>query len=122
MDRAARLALAVDRQDRRCLWCGRRFGSLILPTTDHLVPRLKGGPSIAANEVAACRRCNGERGHIGPVEWLELCRGRPGWDPQTDLVFTLVQELDTELGGMGGRRRAKSYLSGQLRRFRRIRY
>ncbi|MEE2034409.1 HNH endonuclease [Rhodococcus chondri] len=120
MDRTARLSLAVDRQAGRCLWCGRRFGPLIPPTTDHLVPRLKGGPSIAANEVAACRRCNADRGHTGPAEWFDACRRQHDWAPQARLLATLLHELDAELDGLGGRRRAKSYLAGQLRRIGRI--
>ncbi|WP_241386865.1 HNH endonuclease [Rhodococcus sp. CH91] len=116
MDRAARLSLALERQDGRCLWCGRAFGRLITPTTDHLVPRLKGGPSITANEVAACRRCNADRGHTGPVDWLDECRRRPDRSPQTALLATLLDELDTELDRSGGRRRARQYLTSQLRR------
>ncbi|MGV9743574.1 HNH endonuclease [Rhodococcus zopfii] len=118
MDRAARLLLAVDRQDGCCLWCGRRFGALIPPTTDHLVPRLKGGPSITANEVAACRRCNTDRGHTGPIEWLDECRRRPERSPQTAQLVTLLDELDAELDRTGGRRRARQYLTSQLRRLR----
>ncbi|MDJ0415570.1 HNH endonuclease [Rhodococcus opacus] len=118
MDRTARLALAVDRQGGRCLWCGRRFGPLIPPTTEHLVPRLKGGPSITANEAAACRRCNADRGHTGPVDWLAQCRSRHGWAPQSSLLATLLNALDAELDHVGGHRRAKRYLSGQLRRCR----
>ena len=116
VDRAARLALAVDRQGGRCLWCGRRFGPLIPPTTEHLVPRLKGGPSIVANEAAACRRCNADRGHIGPVDWLAQCRRRHGWAPQATLLATLLNALDIELENVGGHRRARRYLSSQLRR------
>ncbi|MFF0815157.1 HNH endonuclease [Rhodococcus sp. NPDC003318] len=118
MDRTARLALAVDRQGGRCLWCGRSFGPLIRPTTDHLVPRIKGGPSIAANEAAACPRCNADRGHSSPVDWLTRCRDRDGWAPQADLLVALLHALDTELDTVGGHRRAKRYLSGQLRRCR----
>ena len=93
---------------------------MIPPTTDHLVPRLKGGPSIAANEVAACRRCNADRGHTGPVEWFDACRRRRDWTPQAGLLATLLHELDAELDGLGGRRRAKGYLAGQLRRIGRL--
>ncbi|MGW5339209.1 HNH endonuclease [Rhodococcus pyridinivorans] len=120
MDRATRLSLALDRQDGRCLWCGREFGRLITPTTDHLVPRLKGGPSITANEVAACRRCNADRGHVAPVEWLQECGRQPDRSPQTELLVALLVELDTELARSGGSRRARKYLTGQLRRIRRI--
>ena len=77
-DRVTRLELAVARDGPGCFWCGRHLGGLVAATTDHVVPRVKGGPSWLENEVAACRRCNGERGHLGPVEWLEECRRR-GW-------------------------------------------
>ena len=119
MDRVSRLSLALDRQDGRCLWCGREFGRLITPTTDHLVPRLKGGPSITANEVAACRRCNADRGHVAPVEWLDRCRQRDGWTPDEELLTRLLEELADELVRVGGHRRARDYLSAQLRRLRR---
>lgn len=120
MDRAARLALALEHQDGRCLWCGRTFGRLITPTTDHLIPRLKGGPSITANEVAACRRCNADRGHIAPVEWLDRCRQRGGgWSPDEQLLTQLLEELADELTRVGGHRRARDYLSAQLRRLHR---
>ena len=50
-----------------CVWCAAPLdntpGSIHQATTEHLVPRIKGGPSWVENELAACRRCNGERGH-----------------------------------------------------------
>ncbi|OMQ14107.1 endonuclease, partial [Modestobacter sp. VKM Ac-2676] len=58
-DRAARLAGALVRDGATCIWCGRTFTGQVRPTTEHLVPRVKGGPSWAENEVAACGRCNG---------------------------------------------------------------
>jgi 5-methylcytosine-specific restriction endonuclease McrA len=70
-NRAARLRAVVDRDGDTCIWCGREFGPLLPPTTEHVVPRLKGGPSWLENEVAACRRCNSERGHRSPADWLE---------------------------------------------------
>lgn len=119
MDRAARLSIAVDRQDGRCLWCGRSFGRLIPPTTEHLVPRLKGGPSTVTNEAAACSRCNADRGHTGPAAWLDRCRRHDGWAPDEHLVTRLLEELAAELASGGGHRRARQYLAGQLRRLRR---
>lgn len=56
------MALARQRDPDTCLWCGRPFAGLVRPTTDHLIPKVKGGPSWLEKEVAACRRCNGERG------------------------------------------------------------
>ena len=79
-DRAERLLAVLVRDGDRCVWCGRAFGGLVQPTTDHLVPRVKGGPSWIENEVAACRRCNGRRGHQTPIDWLDECERR-GWSP-----------------------------------------
>ncbi len=115
--RVDRLDEAVQDQTGRCFWCRRAFSALVPATTDHVVPRVKGGPSWRENEVAACRRCNGQRGHVGPVEWLEECERR-GWpaDPH-DLVATL-DRLDAAIAERGGQRRARSYLQGQRSRLR----
>ncbi|AKE90176.1 HNH endonuclease [Rhodococcus aetherivorans] len=91
---------------------------MVPPTTEHLMPRVKGGPSIAVNEAAACPRCNADRGHMGPIDWLAQCRHRHGWTPQASLLATLLTELNLEFDSAGGHRRAKRYLSGQLRRCR----
>jgi 5-methylcytosine-specific restriction endonuclease McrA len=114
-DRAARLRAVVARDGDTCVWCGRAFGALIPPTTEHVVPRLKGGPSWLENELAACRRCNSERGHRSPVEWLEECRRR-GWDPDVARLVRALTALAEAIGVRGGQRRARPYLAGQLRR------
>ncbi|WP_298459966.1 HNH endonuclease [uncultured Cellulomonas sp.] len=113
--RADRLRAAVENQDGRCFWCGRRFSPLVPPTTDHVVPRVKGGPSWRENEVAACRRCNGERGHQGPVEWLEECLRR-GWPADVGALAVTLARLETAIVERGGQRRARPYLDGQRRR------
>jgi 5-methylcytosine-specific restriction endonuclease McrA len=74
VNRAGRLRAAIERDGPTCVWCGRGFADLVPPTTEHLVPRAKGGPSWSENEVAACRRCNRERGHRSLAEWAEECR------------------------------------------------
>ncbi|WP_040336635.1 HNH endonuclease [Candidatus Blastococcus massiliensis] len=117
-DRAARLRAVVDRDGNTCVWCGRAFGPLLLPTTEHVVPRLKGGPSWLENEVAACRRCNSERGHRSPVDWLEECRRR-GWQPDGARLGRALVALDEAMAVRGGQRRARPYLDGQLRRLQR---
>ena len=66
---------------------------LVAATTEHVVPRVKGGPSWAENELAACRRCNGARGHLGPVDWLEECRRR-GWSPDADRLVAAHGQQD----------------------------
>ena len=116
--RAARLLAALDRDGTTCIWCGREFGPHVAPTTEHVVPRVKGGPSWGENEVAACGRCNRERGHRGAVEWLEECRRR-GWTPDADRLARALTDLAAAIAGRGGQRRARPYLDGQLRRLRR---
>ena len=117
--RAERLLLVLDRDGNTCVWCGRRFDRLVRPTTEHVVPKLKGGPSWVENEVAACRRCNSDRGHRAPVEWLEECRRR-GWEPDERRLVRALTGLTRAIARHGGQRRARPYLDGQLRRLRRV--
>ncbi len=113
--RDQRLRAAVAGQGGRCAWCARPFSALVEPTTHHLVPRVNGGPSWAANEVAACRRCNGQRGHASPADWYRACRDR-GWRPDAALLLGRLRSLDAEIAARGGQRRARPYLAAQLRR------
>jgi 5-methylcytosine-specific restriction endonuclease McrA len=116
--RAERLRTALDRDGATCIWCGRAFGGQVRPTTEHVVPRVKGGPSWPENEVAACGRCNGERGHRGPVDWLDECRRR-GWAPDGERLARSLTALAAAIAVRGGQRRARPYLDAQLRRMRR---
>ncbi len=116
LGRADRLTAVLMRDGPRCVWCGRAFNPLIRPTTDHLVPRVKGGPSWLENEVAACSRCNGERGHLTPVDWLAECERR-GWQPDRVAIDAALGRLRAAIGARGGQRRAARYLDGQLRRW-----
>ena len=118
LDRAARLRVAVERDGPTCVWCGRTFGAQVVPTTEHVVPRVKGGPSWLENEVAACRRCNSERGHTAPVPWLEECERR-GWRPDAERLARALDALQAAIGHEGGQRRARPYLDAQRRRLRR---
>jgi hypothetical protein len=118
LDRAARLRAAVQRDGPTCIWCGRLFTDQVTPSTEHVVPRVKGGPSWLENEVAACRRCNSERGHTAPVEWLEEC-GRRGWQPDERRLARVLTALAAAIAERGGQRRARPYLDAQLRRLRR---
>jgi 5-methylcytosine-specific restriction endonuclease McrA len=115
--RGERLEAVLERDGGTCTWCGRGFGDLVTPTTDHVVPRVKGGPSWLENEVAACRRCNAERGHRGPAEWLAECERR-GWQPDVEAVTRVLRSLDRAITERGGQRRARPYLAAQLRRLR----
>jgi hypothetical protein len=117
--RAERLLLVLARDGGTCIWCGRSFDRYVRPTTEHVVPKLKGGPSWLENEVAACRRCNADRGHRAPVEWLEECRRR-GWAPDESRLVRALTGLAGAIARAGGQRRARPYLAGQLRRLRRV--
>jgi HNH endonuclease len=116
--RAERLLSALERDGATCVWCGRPFGPHVRPTTEHVVPRVKGGPSWPENEVAACGRCNRERGHRSPVDWLEECRRR-GWTPDAGRLAGSLTALAAAIAARGGQRRARPYLDAQLRRLRR---
>ena len=114
-NRSQRLEQILERDGPTCVWCGRRFEGLVRATTEHLVPRLKGGPSWLENEVAACRRCNGQRGHASLGDWADECerRGRPV--DRARLVRTL-EELTAAIARRGGQRRARPWLAAQVRR------
>jgi hypothetical protein len=117
--RAGRLQAAIERDGPTCVWCSRPFGALVVATTEHVVPRVKGGPSWLQNEVAACRRCNSERGHQAPATWLEECRQR-GWHPDLPRLLGVLADLEQAIARRGGQRRARQYLAHQRRRLHRL--
>ena len=51
-----------------CLYCGAKQNI----STDHLIPRSKGGPDTADNAVIACKKCNSSKGEKGIYEWFKL--------------------------------------------------
>ena len=114
--------MILDRDGPFCVWCSAPLdnspGGLNKPTTEHLVPRIKGGPSWLENELAACRRCNGERGHQGPAGWLQDCEGL-GRSTRRDVVIAALERLQAAIAERGGQRRARPYIASQLRRLRR---
>lgn len=113
--RVERLHAATDRDGATCVWCAREFDDRVAATTDHVVPKVKGGPSWLENEVAACRRCNGARGHRGVVDWLEECERR-GWRPDVERLRRVLTSLAAAIEDRGGRRRARPHLDAQRRR------
>lgn len=119
ISRAGRLQAAIDRDGPTCVWCARRFGDLVVPTTEHLVPRVKGGPSWLENEVAACRRCNRERGHQSVTQFAEECRRR-GWRPEVPRMTRVLADLDAAITRRGGQRRARPYILRERRRLARF--
>ncbi len=113
--RAERLVAAHSRDGATCLWCARPLDGRTPATTDHVIPKVRGGPSWLENEVAACRRCNGARGHRGAVDWLEECERR-GWTPDVDRLARVLDDLAAAIDERGGQRRARPHLDGQRRR------
>ncbi|GAA3398222.1 hypothetical protein GCM10020369_81070 [Cryptosporangium minutisporangium] len=113
--RADRLAARIARDGAACVWCGRAFGRLVRATTDHLVPRVRGGPSWLENEVAACGRCNRARGHRGAADWADECE-RVGWPVDRARLVRTLRELDEAIDRRGGQRRARAQIAAQLRR------
>lgn len=116
LGRADRLDRILERDGATCVWCGRPFEGLVQPTTEHLVPRLKGGPSWLENELAACRRCNGQRGHRTPADWAEECQRR-GWPVDRARIGAALAALEVAIEARGGQRRARRYAASQRRRF-----
>lgn len=124
LSRPDRLAEILRRDGAECVWCRqpviipdefRRGRPVARVTTDHLIPKLKGGPSWIENEVAACARCNRARGHQSPSAWLEGCE-RLGLSPNREIIVRRLSALDGAIEASGGQRRARPYLAAQLRR------
>jgi hypothetical protein len=53
---------------KECVFCR----STLDLTTDHLIPRSRGGDDSADNVVVACQPCNTSRGEKGIFEWFGL--------------------------------------------------
>lgn len=119
LSRAARMRLILERDGARCVWCRREIDTArVSTTTEHLVPRIKGGPSWFENEMAACARCNRERGHRTPADWIDELERR-GLEPDRDAVVRTLRLLQQAIERRGGQRRARPYVASQLRRLER---
>ena len=53
-----------------CYYCGQQCGPKGL-TMDHIVPLGRGGRSVKANLVPACKQCNNQKKTMLPLEWEE---------------------------------------------------
>jgi len=53
-----------------CYYCGGRFRATEL-TMDHLIPLARGGRSVHANIVPACKECSSRKKYLLPTEWEE---------------------------------------------------
>lgn len=77
----------LRRDNFACRYCGTEKLSL---TVDHLVRWEDGGPSIEANLVAACRKCNKVRGDTAYAAWLR----HPYYLEKSKSVSVAYQELN----------------------------
>ena len=119
LSRSERLRRILERDGADCVWCRRPIDTdLVKATTEHLVPRIKGGPSWIENEMAACARCNRERGHRTPADWIDECERR-GLEPNRDAVLAALRALSEAMAERGGQRRARPYIATQRRRLER---
>lgn len=119
-NRAERRAQMLEEGQTKCVWCGREFDErMVIATTEHLIPRIKGGPSWAENEVVACRRCNSRRGHRTLTDWHDACK-QEGWSPNTALIVERLCLLEEAIAHHGGQRKARPVLRSQLRRLKNI--
>jgi hypothetical protein len=120
LNRRERMDRILERDGPYCIWCSTPLdATLNTPTSEHVIPRIKGGPSWIENEVAACRRCNNERGHQSPVGWLLDCEGI-GRITRRDILLAALERLQHAIIEKGGQRRARPYLESQLRRLRKL--
>ncbi len=53
-----------------CYFCNKKISSKEL-TMDHLIPLIRGGKTIKANVVPACKECNNKKKYLLPFEWEE---------------------------------------------------
>jgi 5-methylcytosine-specific restriction endonuclease McrA len=118
LNRRERLDEIMQRDGAVCIWCGRHVDTgLVRATTEHVVPRSKGGPSWIENELAACSRCNSDRGHRGLAEFADECEAL-GLTPDRGALVEALARLERAIHERGGQRRARRYLDHQLRRLR----
>ena len=88
---------------------------MVPPTREHVIARVKGGPNWLENEVAACGRCNRERGPASPVQWLDEVRLR-GRTPRQQVLEQALLRLAARIATSGGARRARRPLATELRK------
>ncbi len=66
-NRTTSRARILMRDKYRCQYCGKK-GTAFDLTLDHIVPKSKGGRSLAENLVAACHQCNNRKADRTPAE------------------------------------------------------
>jgi 5-methylcytosine-specific restriction endonuclease McrA len=71
---------------RHCFYCDKRL-SRRTATTDHVIPRSKGGSDSPKNIVDACRKCNCDKGCLTLHEFRAVMAFRVGVPKVKDFKF-----------------------------------
>ena len=71
LNRKERMEILLSQHGNKCIWCNTPI-NISTATTDHMIPKIKGGPSWIENELANCYKCNKARGHIPALDYLEI--------------------------------------------------
>lgn len=117
----ARMQHLLELGGSRCAWCGYDLTKPnARPTRDHIVPKIKGGPTRLENEVASCGSCNQKRGHASPSQYVESSRDERGLDPNAALVADQLDALDAAIQREGGMRKIRDYVTREARRVREL--
>jgi len=119
-NKRARLEAIMARDGATCVWCRCAIDTgTTHATSEHLVPRIKGGPSWFENELGSCPRCNRERGHRTLTEFVDECRDA-GRDPDVARLVAGLERFEQAYLKRGGARKCRPYVESQLRRLRRV--
>lgn len=115
----ARLDHLLELGAWQCAWCGYDLHKPnARPTRDHIVPKIKGGPTRLENEVASCASCNRTRGHVAPSQFLESSRRDRGLEPNATLVADQLDALNAAIARDGGMRKIRDYVTREAKRCR----
>lgn len=118
---AARLERLLKLGESRCAWCGYDLTKPnARPTRDHIVPKIKGGPTRLENEVASCGSCNQKRGHASPSQYIESSRRDRGLEPNAALVADQLDALIAAIEREGGMRKIRDYVAREAKRVREL--
>lgn len=116
---AARLDHLLELGTNRCAWCGYDLTKPnARPTRDHIVPKIKGGPTRLENEVASCASCNSKRGSTSPSQYVESSRNERGLTPDAALIANQLDALNAAIAREGGMRKIRDYVTREAKRVR----
>lgn len=110
LNKSQRIAAIIERDGPGCVWCSYELvvGDPDL-TTEHLVPKSKGGASDMLNEVAACARCNNDRKVRKPVSYALECLAK-GKKVRTNIILERLEAMSKS-----SNRKSRSYIANQYR-------